>query len=136
MAVSLAIKEGRLKDSVIYVNGVPKIANVELANQEWAANTDTTHSPSADDLDGAARKAKHWDALTREAKFREAVGELTPAAGVKRAVEDAFAACRSHLLALPSRARQLLPHLTTSDVGVIENVVREALEQLALKGDE
>ena len=33
-----------------------------------------------------------------------------------------------------SDARQQLPHLTAADVGVLENLIRESLEDLASKG--
>lgn len=39
-AVRQAIKAGRLKQSIVMVNGEPKIADEALADKEWAANTD------------------------------------------------------------------------------------------------
>lgn len=55
MAVSEAIKNGRLVHSVIRVNaagfldpaGVPKIVDFALADQEWAKNTDTQKRANA-----------------------------------------------------------------------------------------
>lgn len=38
-AVSKAVAEGRLRNSVIQVNGSPKIADPDLADREWNANT-------------------------------------------------------------------------------------------------
>ena len=35
-AVSKAVKSGRLRDSVVLVDGEPKIADPELADREWA----------------------------------------------------------------------------------------------------
>lgn len=40
MAVSMAISSGRLSKSVVRIDGVPKIADPDLADQEWEANTD------------------------------------------------------------------------------------------------
>ena len=39
-AVQKAVKDGRLQASIVYVEGKPKIADVALADKEWAANTD------------------------------------------------------------------------------------------------
>lgn len=46
MAVSRAVKSGRLSRSVTRDgHGQPKIADVELADQEWAAHTDLSRAP-------------------------------------------------------------------------------------------
>ena len=58
-AVSKAIKAGRLKKSVTYVNGKPKISDPSIADKEWQANTDQA-KPSA---------------TTRKEKPQEATGQ-------------------------------------------------------------
>jgi phage terminase Nu1 subunit (DNA packaging protein) len=40
---------------------------------------------------------------------------------------------RSRLAGLPTRVRQQIPHLTAEEVGIIDDFVREALDELALK---
>lgn len=45
-AVVRAIKSGRLRKSLVHVNGVAQIANPELADREWEANTDLTKAPT------------------------------------------------------------------------------------------
>lgn len=60
-AVSKAISDGRLRESVVFVDGQPKIASYEVATIEWTANTrpriDNPHphrpepaQPRADDV--------------------------------------------------------------------------------------
>jgi len=41
---------------------------------------------------------------------------------------------RSRLLTVPSRLRQIVPHLTTSDVTVIDRELRDALQELGAGG--
>lgn len=164
MAVSVAIKNGRLVKSVVRdAVGNPKIADPDLADQEWAANTDATMRSKAaggdpaelvdhvlgvppapvehsvDDSDGpatpinladAAARAKHWDAELKELKFKEAARELIPARDVESRLVDVFSACKVKLLEIPSRAKQALPHLSVSDLQVIEALLREGLEAL------
>lgn len=76
-------------------------------------------------------RAKHWDAQLRELKFKEAAGELVLAAGVERRVAEAYTNVKTRLLALTTRLRQSIPHLTADDAIVIDAAVREALEDLA-----
>jgi phage terminase Nu1 subunit (DNA packaging protein) len=164
MAVSRAIARKRLVQSVVRnERGVPAIADPDLADREWDANTDLTHAPTyvkeraaaraagapppddddaedeAPDLSSvedmsladASRSEKAWKAKLAELKYRQAAGELVPAKDVSRALEDTFARCKTKLLAVHSRARQSLPHLTVADLAVIEDLIREALEDLA-----
>lgn len=160
MAVSRAVRGGRLDKSVARdaVGNVLGIADVDLADREWLANTDYTDAPQLelrslpaapvepdeDEPDGAdprepisegslasaAARAKHWDAELKELKYREAAKELIPARDVEQRLVKVFSSCKAQLLTLPSRAKQALPHLTLTDLEEIDRVVREALQEL------
>lgn len=56
-AVSRAIESGRLRASVTRHTGVPKIADPELADREWAANTDLSRAPDSVKAKAAAAPA-------------------------------------------------------------------------------
>lgn len=172
MAVSEAIKNGRLVKSVVRNEfDQPKIADPDLADREWEANTDSTKRMNAaggvdpmfgtatlgapipperfEDDDGepvppkrelddsgaetvasATQRLKAAQADLAELKFKEAARELVPARDVEARLVSVFTSCKTRLLAIPSRARQALPHLTNADVASIETLVREALEEL------
>jgi len=157
VAVQRAINSGRLNRSVR--DG--KVVDPELADREWEASTDLSKAPGsvveraaerAAASGGAARPrvepvapvavlgaslaennaAKaYWQAKQAELDFREAAKELVPADEVRGALTETFRSCRTKLLGLPARIRQQIPHLTPADVGTIESLVREALEDLA-----
>jgi len=159
VSVNRAIKSGRLSASV---NGDGQIIDAELADREWAASTDLSRANTATlakqlpvappapevepavefavesagegmSLADATRIEKVWKARAAELKYREAAKELVPASEVRQAITNAYATVRTHLLGVPSRAKQALPHLTAADVAVLEGLQREALE--ALVGD-
>lgn len=167
MAVSEAIKNGRLVKSVVRNEfGQPKIADADLADREWEANTDSSKRANAaggvdprgatlggipieqpeDDeptppkrevdesgvetVASATQRLKAAQADLAELKFAEAAGELVPARDVEARMVSVFTSCKTRLLAIPSRARQALPHLSNADVTAIEALVREALEEL------
>lgn len=46
-AVSRAVKGGRLRASVVRIDGVPKISDVAIADREWTGNTDLTKAPAS-----------------------------------------------------------------------------------------
>lgn len=78
----------------------------------------------------AAVRDKHWRAKLAELKFKEAAKELVPAAEVRREWADLLSHVRTKLLGIPTRVRQAIPTLTVADVLVVENLVRESLEDL------
>lgn len=87
-------------------------------------------------LTQATAAEKVWKAKLAELDFRKKAGELVPSHDVKERLTSVFTSCRTKLLGIPSRMKQRLPHLTASEIGEVENLVREALEELASGGDE
>lgn len=163
-AVRRAIKSQRLQASlVIGPAGKAQIADADLADQEWDANTDLTKAPGyvkaraaeresgrvtpsqavtepsvtpeapGDSLSAAAAREKFWKAKTAELDYREHAGQLVDKAQANAWIVDAFALVRSALLAVPSKAKAALPHLTHADVLVLDGLVRQALEGLAAR---
>lgn len=45
-SVLRAIARGRLKDSLVYVDGTAQVADPDLADREWSNNTDLTKAPA------------------------------------------------------------------------------------------
>lgn len=156
MAVSVAIKVGRLRASVGRdENGQPKIVDPDLADREWAENTDHYKRPPApaqvrvetgafdDDthdeedpnaaptLANAAAREKHWRAELAQLKFQEASGLLLDKSKTEREWVDVASKVKTKLLGVPSRARQALPHLTVADIGTLTTLVREILDEIA-----
>jgi phage terminase Nu1 subunit (DNA packaging protein) len=159
-AVQKAIESGRLSHSVVTIDGVAKITNFKLADREWAANTDQTRAtdeqkaaaagqPEArtpvaapelvqpgddgdqDNIATASAREKHFRAKLAEIKYLEAAGKLVDAEEVQAAIVDMVTTCRSRLLGIASRTKQRLPHLSLDDINVIDDLVRESLEELA-----
>ena len=153
MTVSRACKPGGRIASFVVRDADGRAASIndpELAKQAWVANSDYTDAPQRapqlaptparaptptedepPNLHEASAREKHWKAELAELKFKEAAGELVPAAEVRSKVEGAFRTCKTKLLAIPSRARQAIPHLTIAETASLEDLIREALEELA-----
>lgn len=151
-AVQRAISGDRLRDAVVVVGGVKKIADPEAADREWAANTDLSKAPAwlkelgendgsddgdegASPLTTASAREKHWKAELAELTYKQRAGELVDADEMAAAMATDYSAVRTKLLGLPSKAKQRLPHLTLADLATIDEIVREALEGLARTGE-
>jgi len=153
-AVSKAVTDGRLRDSVTRVRGAPKIADPELADREWDANTQprVDHMPAAPApapgaapgpadyhasralREAAAARRETAQAELAELELAERRGELVPAEAARNDVIAAFSLVKTRLLAVPSRVGQRLPHVAAEVVPVVDELIREALEELASRG--
>jgi phage terminase Nu1 subunit (DNA packaging protein) len=148
-AVSKAVAAGRLRDAVVVVDGQPKIGDPELADREWEGNT----RPRADKAAPAARSegdadipdylesralreaaaARREAALADEAELDLAKrrGELIDAEDARGERIEAYSLVKARLLAVPSQVAQRLPHLATEVEPVIDELIREALQELS-----
>ncbi len=137
-AVRDAIHSGRLTKSITYEGGKPKITDVELADKEWDANTQSTRGKlsSLEELGvpqvyiSQARR-EYARAQLLELDLQERLGELVPVSEVGAKFVEVVNAAKTKLLGVATRIKQRLPHLTPSDVQEIDDLLREALEGLA-----
>lgn len=79
----------------------------------------------------ATAAEKYWKAQTAELDFKAKAGELVNAKQVETEIAGMIASARQKLLAIPSKAKSALPHLTLADVETLERLLRDALEGLA-----
>jgi phage terminase Nu1 subunit (DNA packaging protein) len=119
----------------IVVKAAPGRYDVESSTQRYCAHLRAMAArhgseEAALDLAGEpARLAKEQaDAhALRNASLR---GTLVPAADVERRWSDVLRRVRSSMLAVSSRVRQRLPHLTSHDGTAIDDEIRAALTEL------
>jgi phage terminase Nu1 subunit (DNA packaging protein) len=131
-AVRKAIAGGRLREALTEDR---KVADVALADREWAEFTDYARSPQrapipAEDLRGAAARLAHYRAATGELEYEQRAGELVNAAEMQAAMTATYSVVRSRLLALTTTAAHQLPHLSVTDLAAINSIVSEAIEAL------
>lgn len=181
VAVSKAVRTGRLSGSVVRdERGVPAIADPDLADQEWTANTrqradrplvernrrGTPDQQSDDGIPGqpivragaipasdtsrdeippynqsqavrAYHAARREAALADQAEFDrdERRGQLVDAEQARRDVIARYSTVRALLLGVPSALGQRMPDLAARVVPVADELVRAALQELAVDGD-
>ena len=152
-AVNKAIRSGRLDHSLCRDSGGrAKIADLELAKQEWHQNRvrespksppEGPQTPPGATIDRPAipgQRHSLWDVRKRllaaqarrvETENRKRARELVSAREVDLRWSALVVAARTRALSLPSRIKQHLPHLTASDLVEIDRLIREVLEELA-----
>lgn len=89
-----------------------------------------TH-PDRPSLSDATAREKHWKAKTAELEYKQRIGELVDAKEIEARIADEYSRCRTKMLGLARKAKAAMPDLTPAHVVTIDNLVREALEDLA-----
>jgi len=148
MTISTAIKSGRLSKSVVRTGkGQPKIADPELADEELDATTDHSKAPAyvkeresaragaaGGSLAEASAEEKRWKAARAKLEYERRAGELVEIAEVEKQMRDVIAACKGKILGIPSKLRQMFPDFTHEHLVKLDDLLREALEELADAG--
>jgi phage terminase Nu1 subunit (DNA packaging protein) len=71
--------------------------------------------------------------LELERKQKEKL--LLPADQVERVWANTVATVKTKLLAVPTRLRQRIPHLSLEEVAIADELIRESLQELAEEGE-
>ena len=87
--------------------------------------------PSPNSLHGARTRKEIALAELREIEVRRKRGDLVPAVDVAREWEGIMRQVRAGVLAVTSRVRARLPHLTAHDAAALDDELRQALAALA-----
>jgi phage terminase Nu1 subunit (DNA packaging protein) len=135
-AVTKAIQSGRLRESVAMKGARQVIVDVELADREWAANTQSSVRTlraiaGMSDIGVSRARFEAARAELAELDLAERKGELVKASDVADKFIEVVGSAKTKLLGLAVRVKQRLPHIAAEDVQVIDDLVREALEGLA-----
>jgi hypothetical protein len=156
VAVTKAVASGRLSQSVTRdERGAPKIADPDLADREWAENTAARGGnivlppPPPPPNDAASAPAAHGyhesRARKEAAEARRSIvmadmaeldlakrrGALIDVEKARRDVFERYTIVRTRLLGIPTKIAQRLPHAAAELVPLVEELLREALEDLA-----
>jgi phage terminase Nu1 subunit (DNA packaging protein) len=142
-AVSKAVKAKRIS-----LTG--KKVDVVRADAQWSANTQPGQMAAkktrkarakrskqpADDAtvnNYATARARREDYLARmaEVDFEERAGKLVDANKMKAQWLKLITEAKTRLLSVPIKCKSRLPALSALDVSIIENLIRDELEELA-----
>lgn len=79
-----------------------------------------------------ARAAREgFAARLMQNRLRKEIGEVVEAADVEEGWSRIVLAAKTGVLAIPTKAKTRIPHLTSADIATLEEIVREVLTVLA-----
>lgn len=92
-------------------------------------------SEAIPDYDESRARTEHLKAELLELDRQQKEGLLVRAADVEHEWVEVITRARTKLLGIPTKAKQRIPDLDTDAIGVLDDIVREALEDLAVEGE-
>lgn len=110
---------GLLKTIRAYVNALA----------ETASGRSDDEAP--DDLDSEDARLKRERRINWELKNRELAGGLVDAEEVERAWSEEFSRLRTAMLSVKGRVASKAPHLSKTDLAILDEVVRKVLAEAA-----
>jgi excisionase family DNA binding protein len=162
-AVYKAIKQGRLP--VVRSSDGRELLRSETLREDWYAKTmakvgvgpkppagesafpperpkpspRSLASPEPEDIvpeyNESRARTEYLKAELLELERKEKEGLLVRAAEVQAKWVEVLTISRTKVLGVPSKAKQRIPDLTQDQIAILEDIIREALEELAENGD-
>ena len=143
-AVYMAIKQGRL--TAIKDNQGKIVINSDTMKDEWAKKSEPklikkiehkTYKSSQSETEypeyGESKaRTEHLKAELLELERQEKEKSLVPVEEVNNTWQKIITNTRNKMLGVPSKAQQRLPDLDNSSVSCIDDIIREALEELSV----
>ena len=143
-AVYMAIKQGRL--TAIKDNQGKIVINSDTMKDEWKRKSEPratkkiehkTYKSSQSateypEYGESKARTEHLKAELLELERQEKEKSLVPVEEVNNTWQKIITNTRNKLLGVPSKAQQRLPDLDNSAVSCIDDIIREALEELSV----
>ena len=146
-AVSQRRRTGILKESIVKVNG-KEMLNKDLALELWDKNSvsftpeikeSTKNIGNNEELPSfneSRAKREAMMARLAEIEVEEKEKVLVPSEDVKRSWVQLVTIAKTKVLGIPTKAKQRIPDLDKGAMALLDEIVRETLEDLAVENVE
>jgi|TARA_R100001443_G_scaffold17161_2_gene27630 hypothetical protein len=146
-AVSKALKSGRLDDAKVDRDGKVFLEK-DKAFKLWEQTSDPSHprgrkteivkrdSEEIPSFNESRAKREAMMARLAEIDVEEREKLLVPSDDVKKAWVQLVTIAKTKVLGIPTKAKQRIPDLDKGAMGLLDEIVRETLEDLAVENAE
>jgi hypothetical protein len=98
-------------------------------------NAHVEHGFQLPDYNESRARSEYEKANLLELERKQKEKLLLPADQVERVWANTVATVKTKLLAVPTRLRQRIPHLSLEEVAIADELIRESLQELAEEGE-
>ncbi len=133
-AILKGCKSGRLDRSLTRdKRGRVTDIDPDVGEVEWRENAARQSPSDGDSPSLRASRARRENALAHlaEIELAEREGKLVDAQAIQSKIVTVFTNCRNRLLGIPSKLKQRRPEMTLEQIRIVDDCIRETLEELA-----
>lgn len=106
----------------------------EPAAPAAGASTSSRGASGLPSVTESKQRTEAYKAMTARLDYEERVGSLVNANQVKAKFTTMVTTAKTKLLGVPTKAKSRIPTLTMRDIELLEDLISEALEEIALGG--
>jgi phage terminase Nu1 subunit (DNA packaging protein) len=138
--VADAVARGHLAACVVMVDGSPRIRDLDAAVREWHASrrpkVDRNAGGEVDGYKVARTRRELALAEIAEHQLAQLRDEFVPAEEARAYIVGKFTLVKTLLLGVPSKLKQRDRSFTTAQIALVDDTIREALNELADEQEE
>lgn len=97
-----------------------------------AANNSVGDVPGLPSINQSKQRTEAYKAMTARLDYEERLGSLVNAQQVKAKFVGMVTTAKTKLLGVPTKAKARIPTLTMRDIELLEDLIAEALEEIAI----
>ena len=113
----------------------PVVARGKVVSEKTRDREVIERSFQLPDYNESRARSEYEKANLLELERKQKEKQLLPADQVERVWANTVATVKTKLLAVPTRLRQRIPHLTLEEVAIADELIRESLSELAGESD-
>jgi phage terminase Nu1 subunit (DNA packaging protein) len=129
----IASRESRTGRAITVITNPPAARAAYLGSEVSSPPNDSRAAvgDSVPDISRSRAVSEAYKAKMAQLEFEERASKLVDAELLRAKISAQIVAARTRLLGVPSKAKSRIPHLSVEDVGTLEKLIREALEDVA-----
>ena len=128
---NILINSDTMREELKKKSAGQRIERVDAPNKKPKKVRNSITSESIPEYEESRARTEHLKAELLELERKAKEKDLVPMSEVQTTWENIVATARTKLLGVPTKAKQRIPDLDTNAMAHLDDIIREALEELA-----
>ena len=128
---NILINSDTMRDELRRKSAGQRMNRIDATNKKSKKTRNSITHESIPEYEESRARTEHLKAELLELERKAKEKDLVPMSDVKTTWENIVATARTKLLGVPTKAKQRIPDLDTNAMSQLDDIIREALEELA-----
>ena len=128
---NILINSDTMRDELRRKSAGQRMNRIDATNKKVKKTRNSITDESIPEYEESRARTEHLKAELLELERKAKEKDLVPMSEVQTTWENIVATARTKLLGVPTKAKQRIPDLDTNAMAHLDDIIREALEELA-----